>query len=131
FETPHLGQGLPKSHLACDPDQQTLQLEYSTQRGIAPQAPVQVQAAQLLRHPRSGRLDMTFREAEQIDDLLEGGAVLFNFLADSVQRLPERFVPAVARTCSSRQLDPTGCSGQVVVQIDGEIGHQAWLPLLG
>lgn len=67
--------------------------------------------------PSEERLD----ETEPIDDLLEGGAVLFDFLADPIQGLPERVVTAIARTQPSRQLNPTGRSGQVVVQIDGEI----------
>jgi glycine/D-amino acid oxidase-like deaminating enzyme len=91
-----LGEGLPESHLSGDPDQQALQLEHSAQRGIPAKPPVRLQARELLRHPGAGRLDATLREAEPIDDQLEGGAVLFDFHQDPFQRGAE-VSPAVAR----------------------------------
>lgn len=122
IDSVELRQGLPERHLAGDSDQQALQLELTAQRGVATQAPVQLQAAELLSRPGAGRLDDAARDAELLDDLLEGGPIVFDFLADPFERLAKRGVAAVAPAQPPRQLDTAGRSAEVVIQIDGEIG---------
>src|SRR3954451_13307128 len=79
-------EGTPEAELAADAAHEALELEHATERRVAAQLPVRLQAAGLLHAPRQCGLDGVGTHAEAVHEALERRAVLRDLGRDLLKR---------------------------------------------
>src|ERR1700709_2061348 len=114
-------QSPPELQLAGDSDQHHFQLEQPAERRVAGQLAVRLQAAELLPGRGQRWLDPAPSDPETLHELFESGAVGLDLGAYLRQRLAQLRVLPVAFAQPGSHPDPDRRSGQVVVQVDGQV----------
>src|SRR3954452_12085941 len=112
-------EGTPEAELAADPGHEALELEHATERRVAAQLPVRLQAAGLLHAPRQRRLDGVGTHAKALHEAFERRAVLRDLGRDLLER-PAELRAAVGVRGPAGELMTARRGGEGVVEVDGE-----------